>query len=71
MTRDELLQEIERVIWAVYSDEEEQGQPVAYRMRLVSELLDEYEAPTHKKINGVDGYFGPDVPIDAKQEETK
>jgi hypothetical protein len=64
MTREELLKRIEQVLWAVYSKEEEHPDPVAYRMSLVNDLLDEYERPTHKKINGVDGYLGPDIPVD-------
>ncbi len=63
MTKTELLQRIEKAMWAVYTAEQEQGDPVKYRMGLVSDLLDEYEAPTHKKINGVDGYYGEDIPV--------
>lgn len=67
MTKEQLLKRIEQVIWSVYSAEEDQGDPVGYRMQLISDLLAEYEQPTHKKINGVDGYYGPDIPTEAKE----
>jgi hypothetical protein len=62
MTKEQLLKRIERIVWSVSSEEEDHGDPVGYRMGLISDLLDEYEQPTHKKINGVDGYLGPDIP---------
>ena len=71
MTREELLKRIQDVIWTVYTKEQDHGDPVGYRMGLISNLLDEYEQPTHKKVNGVDGYVGPDIPVGESKDTTK